>query len=179
MEILPEILNRRSIRKFKNDPVSKDQIRMILQAGIEAPSAKNNQQWRFEVFTGEEKDKLVTFCVETFANKEKPKMATSTVHSFKIMKEAPVVIVVLNIAEWGQVTPEIQSIGACIQNMLLQAEHMGLGSLWICDVLFVNPELEKYLNTSFKLEAAIAIGHKGENPKRRPRMEIDEVTRWH
>ena len=47
MEILAEILERRSIRKFKPGPVEKEKVERILKAGRLAPSAKNRQEWRF------------------------------------------------------------------------------------------------------------------------------------
>lgn len=55
MELLDAIKGRRSIRSFKGDPVPRDLIIEILEAGTWAPSAKNGQQWRFTVLTGEAK----------------------------------------------------------------------------------------------------------------------------
>ena len=49
MEVLPEILQRRSIRSFASTPVGKDQMERILEAARLAPSAKNRQEWRFVV----------------------------------------------------------------------------------------------------------------------------------
>ncbi|HEY9594519.1 MAG TPA: nitroreductase family protein, partial [Spirochaetia bacterium] len=49
MEILPEIVQRRSIRAFTAQPLEKEQVERILEAGRLAPSAKNRQEWRFIV----------------------------------------------------------------------------------------------------------------------------------
>ena len=76
MDILPEILKRRSIRKFKPDPVEKDVIERILEAGRLAPSAKNRQTWRFVVLQKKE-------------NREKIKEAA---FNQEFVSEAPVII---------------------------------------------------------------------------------------
>lgn len=54
--MLEAIKNRRSIRKYKNAPVSREQISEILYAGMLAPSSKNRQPWRFIVVTGTAKE---------------------------------------------------------------------------------------------------------------------------
>ena len=55
---MKEIKSRRSIRKYKNEPVDKKDIELILKAGIYAPSAKNRQPWKYYVYTEDKKDKL-------------------------------------------------------------------------------------------------------------------------
>ena len=60
------IAKRRSIRKFKKDPLKEEHIEAILDAGNKAPSAKNLQQWRFYVYQKEAKEKLTNFCLEEF-----------------------------------------------------------------------------------------------------------------
>ena len=54
MDILPEILKRKSIRQFKSTLIAKDKVRRIMDAGAKAPSAKNRQEWRFIVIQKEE-----------------------------------------------------------------------------------------------------------------------------
>ena len=197
------IKNRRSIRKYKDTPLSKEQILAILDAGNRAPSAKNRVQWRFHVFQGKAKDKLVQICREELERLPKLSLMTSTAQTFNIMEQAPVVIIVLQTCEWGGITAEIQSVSAAIQNMLLKIHSMGLGAVWINDVLFVEPVILKLLNVkqeeskfrnelikynehikiaigySGPLVAAIALGYPDEDPKREPRKTVDEVTTWH
>ncbi len=197
------IKNRRSIRKYKDKPLSKEQIIKILDAGNRAPSAKNRVQWRFHVFQGKAKDNLVQICKDELERMPKVSLMTSTAQTFKIMDQAPVVIVVIQTCEWGGITAEIQSVSAAIQNMLLKIHSMGLGAVWINDVLFVEPAILKLLSieqeeSEFRKEltklgdqldikigysgplvAAIALGYPDEDPKREPRMTVDEVTVWH
>lgn len=197
------IKNRRSIRKYKDKPLSKEQIIEILDAGNRAPSAKNRVQWRFHVFEGEAKAKLVQTCRNAIQKLPQISLMASTTNSYNIMAQAPVVIIVLQTCEWGGISAEIQSVSAAIQNMLLKAHSMSLGTVWINDVLFVEPAILDFIKFqseeseirdnllefgqktgldvgySGPLIAAIALGYPDEDPKREPRMTVDEVTVWH
>ncbi len=203
MNIDDVIRNRRSIRKYKEKPLTKEQIVEILDSGNRAPSAKNRVQWRFHVFQGEAKAKLIQVCREGIEKLPKIPLMASTANSYNIMDQAPVVILVLQTCEWGGIGAEIQSVSAAIQNMLLKAHSMGLGSLWINDVLFVEPQILDFLkitkeDSEFKdmllefgdkvgieigysgpLVAAIALGYPDEDPKREPRKTVEEVTIWY
>ena len=72
----------------------------------------------------------------------------------------------------------IQSAGAAIENMTLEACRLGLGSLWICDTFFAYPELCRWLKTDGVLIAALALGHAGESPAARPRTPLRNITEW-
>jgi nitroreductase len=50
---------RRSIRKFKTDPLPRELVEKVLAAGFQAPSGKNRQNWRFYVLTGEKRDQYL------------------------------------------------------------------------------------------------------------------------
>ena len=203
MNIDDVIRNRRSIRKYKDKPLTKEQIVEILDAGNRAPSAKNRVQWRFHVFQGEAKAKLIQVCRAGIEKLPKIPLMASTANSYNIMEQAPVVILVLQTCEWGGISPEIQSVSAAIQNMLLKAHSMGLGTVWINDVLFVENAILDFLDIEKKesefmemlldfdqkagieigysgpLIAAIALGYPDEDPKRDPRKTVEEVTIWH
>jgi nitroreductase len=73
---------------------------------------------------------------------------------------------------------DTQSIGAAIQNMLLAALDRGLGTLWICDVFYATEELCEWLGDNHLMIAAVSVGYPDEAPAPRPRMSVDEVTRW-
>jgi nitroreductase len=73
---------------------------------------------------------------------------------------------------------DIQSIGAAIQNMLLTAHALGLGSLWINDIFFAYQDLCSWLQTDQELVAAVSFGYPGEDPQPRARKALDEVVEW-
>ncbi len=180
MELDKIITNRRSIRRFKTDPLTKEQIELILDAGNKAPSAKNLQHWRFHVYIGDAKNRFVKFCLEEF-----DKIASSEdVHpyarySFQIMEQAPVSVLVFSANTMEHpCRPDIQSISAAIQNMLLKAFDLGLGSLWICDILYIDREVMKYTQTNMPVITAIAFGYADENPKDRRKLTLNDVTTW-
>ena len=56
---MQEIKSRRSIRKYKKEAIDRNDIELILKAGIYAPSAKNRQPWKYYVYTENNKDKLL------------------------------------------------------------------------------------------------------------------------
>jgi nitroreductase len=121
------IAERRSIRKYKDNPVTQEQITAILDAGNKAPSAKNKQHWRFHVFTKKAKDDFTSFCLMEFDKIAKePGVEQYTRYSFQIMEEAPVVVLVFisDIME-HPLRPDIQSVSAAIQNMLLKSQQLG------------------------------------------------------
>jgi nitroreductase len=72
----------------------------------------------------------------------------------------------------------VQSVGAAIQNMLLAAKDLGLGSLWICDVFYVYEEVCKWLGEKCQMVAAVSLGYPDEDPPARSRKPLSEVARW-
>jgi nitroreductase len=180
MELDEAIRGRRSVRSYRDRPVPMKMIRAVLEAGTWAPSAKNGQQWRFTVLTGEAKNRLTDLFhneLEALLKKIDPVRIGSSFSSCRIMKQAPVVIMVWNAGEHGWES-EAHSIAAAIQNMLLKAHNLGLGSLWIADIYSARNALERHLGKSWKLIAAVALGWPASSPKVPPRLTIDDVSEF-
>lgn len=194
---MQEIIERRSIRKYKDEPISKDKIMTILQAGILAPSAKNRQPWRYIVYTGEEKCKLLAemekgLLREQDDKKLLPKSYEGLPDAFNtlcIMKEAPVLIIVensngyspfTNIGAEERVTEicDTLSIGASVENILLKAKEMGYGTLWIANTFFAYNELADFVGIRGQLTGAISMGVPNESPSPRPRKAMPEVVEF-
>ena len=179
MELDEALSGRRSIRKYKDEQVPMEIVRQVLEAGTWAPSAKNGQQWRFTVLTGNAKKDLTSLFRHKLEALSKSFFAHgkmgSSFSSCSIMEQAPVLIIVWNAGEMGS-EPEIHSVAAAIQNMLLKAYALGLGTVWIADILYARKALKQHLGKPWKLTAAIALGWPAEEPKPRPRKTVDEVT---
>lgn len=62
--------------------------------------------------------------------------------------------------------------------MLLAAEEMGLGTLWIANTCFAYAELVSYLNTEAQLVGAIALGYANERPSQRPRKKLEDIAEY-
>jgi nitroreductase len=190
MNTYEAIAARRSIRKFKSDPVPDAALQQILTAGTLAPSGKNRQPWRFLVVQGEKRAEMIRIMREGTARaKARGEDPGSSEWTTNVMEQAPVTVFILNpegIHPWlahsiGQNFDDlvnVQSVGAAIQNMLLTALELGLGSLWICDVFYAYEELLAWLGESCQMVAAVSLGYPDEAPAARARKPISEVTRW-
>jgi len=113
---MQEIINRRSIRSYRDEAVTEEQVEQILRAAMAAPSAGNQQPWEFVVVT----DRALLVKI-------------SEVHPHaKMLLEAPAAILVC-----GDTNREkhadfwVQDCSAAVQNMLLEATHQALGSVWL------------------------------------------------
>jgi nitroreductase len=189
-KVFETIANRRSIRKFKSDPIPEEALHQILQAGILAPSGKNRQPWKFYVVEGEKRAEMIAQMRAGITRREsKGKNIGSAKNTLTAMEQAPVTVFIFNpgrtapwlahsIDQYFSDLVDIQSIGAAIQNMLLAAEELGLGSLWICDVFAAYEELSSWLGESSEMIAAISLGVRDEHPIARRRKSFDEVVQW-
>lgn len=175
MDIDEAIKGRRSIRAYKSDYVEEGLVREIIEAATHAPSAKNGQQWRFTVLTGESKDKFT----EMYRS-ELDKLTVdvgSSYGSCTMMEEAPVVIVVWNTNERGWTT-EIHSVSAAIQNILLKAHALGLGTCWIGDIFYTYEAIMDYFKKPWKLLATITLGWSDVKPGPKTILSVDEVAEF-
>ena len=191
--MLEEIYSRRSIRKYTNEPISCSIIEKIIDAGRVAPSAKNRQPWKYLVYSGEAKARLLSIMKKGIEMEEiNPRLPLSVngipdaKNTLQIMENAPVVIVVLNTngkspfvqldvdGRFSEMN-DLLSIGASIENMLLKAEELNIGTLWIGNTCFAYQELMEYIGSTAELVGAIALGYKAETPAMRPRKKIEDI----
>ena len=195
--ILKEIIERRSIRKYKEKDVSKKDIEQILEAGIYAPSAKNRQPWKYYVYTGGKKDNLLE-CMESglIRERDRDKLLPNSQYglpdafnTLRIMREAPVLIIIENtngtspyveIDTDGRVTEicDTLSIGASVQNILLTAAELGYGTLWIANTCFAYNELVDFIGIKGQLVGAISLGIANEILAPRPRKDFADVVEF-
>ncbi|BBB89895.1 MAG TPA: nitroreductase family protein [Methylomusa anaerophila] len=186
MEFFDVINKRRSIRKFKPDPIHKENILKILNAANWAPSALNLQPWEFLVVSGEKKNKLGSNYGKIVDNytkdwaeaPDKAFMPRSEFIQFaNIYGGAPVIIIVL--AETHD-DPNYQkafleSASAAMENMLLAATALGLGGCWMTGPLADEKYLRKVLSIPDDREvvAISPIGYPAVIPEPRPRLDPD------
>lgn len=195
--MIQEIDNRRSIRKYKSDEVSKEIIEDMINSATLAPSAKNGQPWKFIVYQGNEKKKLVDVMRQGIASEKithelMPEWAFAipdAENTVRIMEEAPCLITVLNT---NQKTPfaaierenriveicDSLSIGAAVENMILTATEYGLGTLWIANTCFAYNELVDFIGTDNQLIGIVAVGHADESPNKRPRKQLEDIVEY-
>lgn len=171
MELKKTIENRRSIRHYINKEIPKNIIEDILNYGILAPSAKNRQPWYFIII--KEDKKLKNKIADTLEDKKGAEGSLTC----EVIRTCSTLIMVY--ADITDVVLDIQSVGACIENMLLRAHDKNIASLWIGYILEIEEELKKILKTDKKLIASIALGYSEAKPKPRPRKDLKEVSTWY
>ena len=158
MAILEEILNRRSIDRFKPSPVSEAKLERVLEAGRLSPSAKNRQEWRFVV-------------VRKKALREKLKEAA---FGEEKVSQAPVVIALCTTnIEYrmpnGQLSYPVD-LGIAAGFMALQAVREGLGT-------FDEPAVKELISVPYTMKVVLLLllGHPAEVPDQRPRKPLRSV----
>jgi nitroreductase len=162
MELLEGLQTRRSIRTYTDQPVTREQLREIIRLGTMAPSGQNNQPWRFV----------------TIQNKETlQKLSQLTKYSHVIGKAAVCIAVFIDKTAMYHEVKDHQSMGACIQNLLLASHGMGLGAVWLGEILKSAKEVRELcgLSNDMELMAVVALGHpagKGGTASRRPVGEV-------
>jgi nitroreductase len=161
--MLESIKSRRSIRKFTSQGVEDEQVHQIIEAGMWAPSGLNNQPWRIAII----KD-----------TPTKQSIAPLTRYA-PIIEGAPLLIAVfLDAGSSYDRTKDIQAIGACIQNMLLTIHAVGLGGVWLGEILKNKEKVSQILKApdNFELMAIIALGHPAEKGGRAYRKTMEEIV---
>lgn len=176
---LDEIIqNRRSIRKFKAEPVNRELIEKCVEAARLAPSACNSQPCRY-VILDDEKIKN-EFCESVFTGLYKT--------CKRIGLNAPVLIAVCAKAGGNLETGVGQIIsgtkyylidqGIAAEHIVLKAQELGLGTCWIG--WFDPKKAKKFLKLPFgvKCEIIIAAGLPDEAPSPRPRKEFKDIISY-
>ena len=152
------IKERRSVRSFTRKKVDDETIDAILDAGRWAPSGLNNQPWRFAVVT----DKGI-----------KDELSTLTRYHAIITSAYAVIAVFLDTAAGYERTKDLQAVGACIENMLLAITDLGLGGVWLGEILKSGDEVKRLTGApdAYEFMAAIALGYPEGAPKRAPKRK--------
>lgn len=184
-----ETINRRhSVRLFTDEPVSDEYLQTILNAANMAPSAHNQQSWRFIVIKGAKKRELAELVNCKAADYPKSSSVLLRMASRSIAG-APVVIAVANtgdLIEHGtklfQIdreraydffrTMEIQSSAAAVENLLLAATSLGLATVWLGILFLIKDEVLSLLGEpKGEFMAVIPVGYaakEGKGPEKRP-----------
>ena len=175
---LKTILSRRSVRSYSAEQIKDEELDLILKAGLYAPSAHNQQSWHFTVIQDKEViDNLNDSSKEAMLKPEYEylnKFATN--ENFNLFYNAPTVIIVSG--EKSALAPRMDC-AAAIQNMLVAAESLNIGTCWVGLVtpLFKSERADEFsklfgITDDFELYYAVALGYKTEeNAQPAPRRE--------
>lgn len=162
-QVLETIKSRRSVRKYQTEQITDDELEKILEAAIYAPSGHNDQSWHFTIIQDKElineisdgaKAVMRTMDVEWIAK-------MGAIEDLNIFHRAPTAIIVSGNKE--AVTPLVDC-AAAVQNILLAAESLDIGSCWIgfAKFFFINPEnMKKFqIPDGYEVHFGVALGYK-------------------
>jgi nitroreductase len=162
MDVFQAIKERRSIRKFTDEPIGKDVLAKLLDAARWAPTAGNQQRWRFVVVTSPPVKELIKkFSPGIFA-----------------MPSAFIVICVEKASNAGT-GAEVSYLADCAiaaQNIMLAAYEMGIGT---CVALsYAKVAVTEILNLAENVEPTLVItlGYPAEAPEPPPRLELSQIA---
>ncbi len=165
MEVLKAIQNRRSVRSYKPDAVPEEKLQKVLEAARLAPSARNNQDWKFIVVRDLDKRKA---------------LAKSAGQDF--IAQAPVIIAAVSlnpdyIMSCG--TPAYAvDLAIAVDHMTLAAVEEGLGTCWIG--AFSQEEVKKILNIpeNCRVVVLLPLGFPMDSPQTKSRKELKEIVSY-
>ena len=166
MDLIPEIANRRSIRKFSDEPVERAILDRILEAGRRAPSAKNRQAWRFVIVTDRETRMRIQDAAygQDYIGEAHAVIALCTTNIDYKMPN-------------GQLSYPID-VGIASAFMMVQAEHEGLGTCPI--TTFQEAEIKSILTVPYKMRVVmlLLVGSAAELPEPSHRFPLDRIVGW-
>ncbi len=207
MDVTEAILKRRSIRNMKPDPVEKEKIEKVLEAGRRAPSWGNTQPWRFIVVQDKGK-------IEELANKAaggQPQVAgapvvivccgVSEAFSRKMHRESLKQLIEYGVMDWpDEVLDDVvlgnpqfapyhlgenammikagEQIMIAAAYMTLEAVNQGLATCWVGAISPKSAQQVMNLPDDLFVHDFILLGYPGEDPKIRPRKDFDKVVFW-
>lgn len=178
---------RRSIRKFKKDPVAREVLERILHAGMQAPSGKNRQNWRFYVVSGEKRDEYLALSQKSWLGikdilekRLKPSLYEFTERFFFTLGDAPIVIFCYSFNDQEErYHTSIGSVYMAVENMNLACFAEGLGCCTMGAPLEIRAEVDRFLGVDqlaehqaghLELLCALVLGHPDHLPPKAARQ---------
>lgn len=169
MDVIEAIVGRRSCRDYSDKPVEFDKITACLEAGHYAPSAGNLQAWKFIIVTDKgTRSAIADHCMEQYW------MAKAPVHIVVVANEERVE---LKYGLRGKRLYAVQGCAAAMENIMLTAHALGLGSCW------VGAFEEEFLNSTLgipdfaRAQAIITLGYPGyEKPVQKDLTSLQSIV---
>ncbi len=174
MNVMDSIKTRRSIRKYKTDPISEDTLEKVLDAAHWAPSWRNNQCWRFVVVREAETKARIAEALR----EDNP--------SIDAVRNAPVVIVACAVlGKSGFYKGEVATdkgdwfmfdVALAMQNLVLAAHELGLGTVHVS--LMDAKKIEEVMEVpeGVRVVELTPLGYPEEQPEGPGRKELSEIV---
>ena len=203
MELKKVIENRASVRAFTNEEIPLTDLKEMIRLARLDPSANNYQPWKFIVVRNKEvlnklaikvsgkiaelpenlskASKNVKSQVEWFATffQDAPALVALAMENYETVLEKGVNLSHEEINRMRNY-PDIQSAGACIQNLLLAAVDMGYGACWLSAPMIAKQDIESILKIKepFHLIAFVAVGKPDRPIVPKEKKPVDDIIEW-
>ncbi len=199
MDVREAIEKRRSIRKFKPDPIPEEKIRLLLESARLAPSGTNTQPWRFIVIKDNDTKKklqeaahnqrhigrapvIIVCCADLKAFKEFPERVDELIESGALPERTREVFIPYLKKGMDTVTKDALMVAAAanvaiaVEHIVLQAVEIGLGTCWVR--WYEDNKVKEILDIPEHVEvmALLPVGVPDEDPSQRPRQELDKIV---
>lgn len=179
-EVLKSIKNRRSTRKYKEEQISEEELQALLDAGIQAPSAVNAQPWYFTVVQNKEMiNHMSDKSKEVMLKSDNENIVNIGKNVVNIFYNAPTLIIVSGKKEVSSYSVDCS---AAIENMLIAAESIGLGTAWVGLSRFfftLSDEIKKLkLPDGYEPFYTVAVGYKENDSVLGPSKRNREVINY-
>ena len=182
MELDQCIKGRRSVRAYTEEPVSKEQLATVLEAGVWAPTGMGRQPWRFIIIENKDLIKIVSDETKELVKQNMPPLAEQfSTDKDIVCYNAPMLVLVCTEKDpqWQNVNL-LDSVLAA-QNMFLKAYELGLGTCYMGFVQFLNhkPEVLRKLGVpeNYDMLVPFIIGHPKTDQGSGQRSE-PKITKW-
>ena len=199
MDVSEAIKKRRSIRKFKPDPIPEEKIRLLLESARLAPSGTNTQPWRFVVIKDNDTKKklqeaahnqrhigrapvIIVCCADLKAFKEFPERVDELIESGALPERTREVFIPYLSKGMDTVTKDVLMVAAAanvaiaVEHIVLQAVEIGLGTCWVR--WFEDDKVKEILDIPEHVEvmALLPVGVPDKEPSQRPRLSLDKIV---
>lgn len=195
-ETIRSIKERHSVRLFTDQPVSDEHLAMVLDAANRAPSAHNQQSWRFIILRHQRSKAGLAELISNHAGGFPRPSSTLLRMAARSVVSAPIVVAVVNTgelmrrgSELFQVdkdaahdffrTMEIQSSAAAVENLLLAATSLGISSVWLGVLFLIKRQVLEFLGEpAGEFMAVVPLGYPAKTtggPKKRP---VEALVRY-
>lgn len=204
MEFTQVVEKRASVRNFTDEPVPVEKLQEMVRIAATAPCISGKETWKFVAITNKDLMKKMAEAVKLKYDEVLPqnddRINENTKHAVEmfssVFEKAPAVIAVLaepytaiidkvlSITSYDHDElnkmrnyPDIQTIGAAIQNLLLSAVDLGYGACWLTGPMVAKEELSKLIKIEepYSLFAFVAVGKPGSEVKPRIKTPVEEI----
>ncbi len=199
MDVSEVIKRRRSIRRFKSDPIPDEKIKLLLESARLAPSGTNTQPWRFIVVKDDDtKNKLrkashnqrhiksapviIVCCADLKAFRDSPERVDELIESGALPERTREVFIpylkkgMSTVSKGDLMVAAAANVAIAVEHIVLQAVEIGLGTCWV--IWYEDDDVKEILDIPDHVEvmALLPVGIPDEYPAPRPRLNLDEIV---